>query len=241
MVQILLDFGANINKQNSYGNTALYLAAENVNPAEKAVPLGQETTADLGLVELLVKQGAEINLADNDGVTPIMIATTKGHTEVVKFLLNEGAIFDNEERDGNDHTILHLAAMNNRHEVLSALANHDVELVADLANLKNYMDNTALHLAAQAGHLETVRELLKSEYKADIDEKNWEEETASHLAAAEGHSEVLKLLLYRDPNAIFDKDEEDNTPLHVAAMNKQSSTVGTLLAAGELPMNEHQS
>ena len=238
MVDLLLEFGANINKQNSLGNTALYLAAENVNPLERAVPLGQDTTEDLSLVQLLVDQGAEINLGDNDGVTPIMIATIKGHTEVVRFLMQGGASL--VERDVKDHTILHFAAMNNRQEVLSVMAAYNEELVAQLSNLPNHMENTALHLAAQAGHLDTVRELLQEVYKADVDNKNWDEQTPSHLAAAEGHSDVLKLLLQSDPNAIFDKDEEDNTPLHLAATRKQSSTVGTLLAAGKLSMNEQQ-
>ena len=112
MVDLLLEFGANINKQNSLGNTALYLAAENVNPLERVVPLGQDTTEDLSLVQLLVDQGAEIDLGDNDGVTPIMIATIKGHTEVVRFLMQGGASL--VERDVKDHTILHFAAMNNR-------------------------------------------------------------------------------------------------------------------------------
>ena len=231
MVQILLDFGADINKQNSLGNTALYLAAENDN---------------LVLVEFLVKEKAQIDgdepgdePVDKPGVTPIMIATIKGHTEIVRFLMQADASLKN--RDENDHTILHLAAMNNRHEVLAVLADKNEELVAKLAKMPNNMENTALHLAAQAGHLETVRELLKEVYKPDVDNKNWDEQTPSHLAAAKGHSEVLGLLLHNDPNSIFDKDEEDNTPLHLAAKNKQSSTVGTLLAAGKLIVNEQQS
>ena len=228
MVQILLDFGADINKQNSLGNTALYLAAENDN---------------LVLVEFLVKEkGAQIDgdePGDKPGVTPIMIAAIKGHTEIVRFLMQADASLKN--RDENDHTILHLAAMNNRHEVLAVLADKNEELVAKLAKMPNNMENTALHLAAQAGHLETVRELLKEVYKSDVDNKNWDEQTPSHLAAAKGHSEVLGLLLHNDPNSIFDKDEEDNTPLHLAAKNKQSSTVGTLLAAGKLIVNEQQS
>ena len=225
MVQILLEFGADINKQNGLGNTALYLAAENDN---------------LVLVEFLVKEkGAQIDgdepgdkSGDKPGVTPIMIAAIKGHTEIVRFLMQADASLKN--RDENDHTILHLAAMNNRHEVLAVLADKNEELVAKLAKMPNNMENTALHLAAQAGHLETVRELLKEVYKSDVDNKNWDEQTPSHLAAAKGHSEVLGLLLHNDPNSIFDKDEEDNTPLHLAAKNKQSSTVGTLLAAGKL-------
>ena len=233
MVQILLEFGADINKQNGLGNTALYLAADNDN---------------LALVEFLVnynvkEKGAKIDLGvtkgDNDCVTPIMIATIKGHTEIVRFLMQEDANLT--KRDEKDHTILHLAAMNNRHEVLALLAAKNEELVAELANRPNHEENTALHLATQAGHLETVRELLKVVNQDDVDNKNWDEQTPSHLAAAKGHSEVLGLLLQNDPNSIFDKDEEDDTPLHLAAKNKQSSTVKTLLAAGKLIVNAQQS
>ena len=265
MVRILLEHGADINKQNGLGKTALYLAAENGN---------------LALVAFLVKEeGVEIDLGDKGGVTPIMIATIKGHTEIVKFLMPDERRAERDVPDANltnldieGHTILHFAAMNNRHEVLSALAASNKKLLARVgkdkgfanspkqdnkkllvhedkdkdkdkrffANSPNHEENTALHLAAQAGHLETVRELLKEEYNVDVDNKNWDEQTPSHLAAAEGHSDVLGLLLQNDPNAIFDKDEDDNTPLHLAATRKQSSTVGTLLAAGKFLTNEQQ-
>ena len=243
MLVVLLDAGANINKQNSMGHTALFLAAENVNPLPKSVLLGQEdTTDDLSLVQHLLERGADKDLGDADGVSPIMIAAIKGHTEVVNELMKNEAKL--EERDVKDHTILHYAAMNNRHEVLSLLATFNQELVNEMVNMPNYMENTALHLAAQAGHLQTVKELLRKKpseegeeteeyiYAVDVDNKNWDEQTPSHLAAAEGHSDVLRVLLYNDPHTIFDKDEEDNTPLHLAATRKQSCTVEALLAAG---------
>ena len=49
-------------------------------------------------------------------------------------------------------------------------------------------DNT-LH-AMQAGHADTVRELLKPGYGVDVDKKNEDEQSPCHLAAAQGHTEV---------------------------------------------------
>ena len=44
--------------------------------------------------------------------------------------------------------------------------------------------------------------------------------------------EVLRLILEKDRNAIFDKDEDDNTPLHLAAKAKHSEAVDFLLCQG---------
>ena len=95
-----------------------------------------------------------------------------------------------------------------------------------------YVDNTPLHLSAEAGQVETVRELLEQKYRIEIDNKNEDESTPCSLAAANGHLEVVKLLLGKDPNAIFDADEDDNTPLHLAAAKRHSETVRFLLEQG---------
>ena len=44
--------------------------------------------------------------------------------------------------------------------------------------------------AMQAGHADTVRELLKPGYGVDVDKKNEDEQSPCHLAATYGHTEV---------------------------------------------------
>ena len=226
LVEVLLDNGATIDVQNSFGQTPLYLAADNVNHLE-----GEDIhTVDLRLLELLVERGASLDITDTNGLTPIMTAAMKGHLPVVKLLLEAEASL--MERDLKEQNILHLAAQQNRHEVIAVLLEGREGEVLALIKAPDQIENTALHVAAASGSLETVRELLKEAYAADVDQKNWDEQTACHLAATNGHSDVLALLLQHDPSAIFDRDEDDNTPLHLAALNKHCQAVEMLLAAG---------
>ena len=52
------------------------------------------------------------------------------------------------------------------------------------------------------------------------------------MSAANGHTEVVKYLLEVDKTAVNDKDEDDNTALHLAATNKMTNTLEILLENG---------
>merc|ERR1711971_553966 len=241
LVKMLLEHGAKINRENSEGETALYLAAENHKALNPKVALlksketlgeeSQEDAEDISLLRLLVDQGANLDAKDSKGLTPIMIAAVRGHTEVVKFLKEKGANLS--ECDLKDQNIIHILAKHNRHKMVPILMEgRNGAWVERLINQPNQKENTPLHIAAGKGSVETVEELLKEDYVADIDIQNWDKRTPCHLAAAAGHTRVLQLLLEHDHNAIFDRDDEDNTLLHLAAMNKHSETVKLLIAAG---------
>ena len=40
----------------------------------------------MDIIRMLVGAGADVNLADNDGVTPLRVASWEGHVEAVKVL-----------------------------------------------------------------------------------------------------------------------------------------------------------
>lgn len=65
-----------INNKDIGGATALHLAARSGNAK---------------IVEILINQGAKLDLPDNEGWTPLMRASVNGHSEIVNLLVNRGS------------------------------------------------------------------------------------------------------------------------------------------------------
>ncbi len=42
------------------------------------------------MVELLLEKGANVNMADNEGVTPLRLAIREGHEEIIRLLFTGG-------------------------------------------------------------------------------------------------------------------------------------------------------
>ena len=75
-VRFLISMGVNVNhKSQMFGTTALHEAAER----------------DVKLVQVLVEAGADVNVADEDGSTPLSIAQHAGKQDIVKYLQAHGA------------------------------------------------------------------------------------------------------------------------------------------------------
>ena len=130
------------------------------------------------------------------GMTALHLAAFRGHSEVMKLLLEAGADKDAAQRNGM--TALHAATFHGDTDVVKLLlkAGADKDAV-------NAFGMTALKLAARKAHSEVVKLLLQA--GADKDAVNGFGMTALHSAARKGHSEVVKLLL----EAGADKDVKD--------------------------------
>ena len=176
----------------------------------------------------MILRGARLDQTTVSGMTPIMAAAAQGHIETVMFLADQGASL--EWKDKNDQTIIHLAAQNNQDDVIKAILDLESTPKDFMVNENDQLDNTPLHLACAAGHLDSVKVLIEA--GADSDNKNEDEKTPFHMAAERGHVEVVEFILNNDKNAKNDCDEDDNTALHLAASNKMTNTVETLLECG---------
>jgi ankyrin repeat protein len=102
-------------------------------------------------------------------------------------------------------------------------------------NFYNEQGQTALHLAAQAGHRHIIDFLFKSlkenhekTLRELIDAPDTGKETALHRAAAQGHLETVQLLLENSAN-IEAKGDKNWTPLHRAANHGHRDIVQLLL------------
>ncbi len=115
ILKLTIAAGANTKLTNRYGGTALIPAAERGH-VEVVTELLMRTDVDMNhvnnlgwtalleaiilgdggprrteVVRLLIQAGADVNLADSQGVTPLAHAQQRGYTEMIKLLQNAGA------------------------------------------------------------------------------------------------------------------------------------------------------
>ena len=150
-----------LNKKSSMGMTPLHGAAWNGNH---------------DCIRLLLSLGADANIEDIDGDTPLSWACSHGNLTCVKELIaNRSTNVVTKNKDGN--TCFHWAAIRGHNTVLTCL----LDILGDkILTMKNKEMNTPLHLAAQYGHTHTIS-LLKEKHNADMTCKNKEGKTAEEL------------------------------------------------------------
>jgi ankyrin repeat protein len=120
---------------------------------------------------------ADVNAVRNaDGWTPLLLAASQGHTDIVALLLAAGA--DVEARLGGEDTPLALAAMHGHAQTVVLLAQEGGAAV-DARRASN--GATALMLAAALGHEAAAEALLA--LGADCELKDADGATALQLAA----------------------------------------------------------
>jgi ankyrin repeat protein len=90
---------------NNNGETPLWTASRNGDFVE--------------VVRLLMDAGALINQANNEGVTPLSVASEIGHVEVVRLLIDAGALINQADEDGA--TSLFMASLNGHVDVVRLL------------------------------------------------------------------------------------------------------------------------
>jgi|SRR5271157_4990436 len=86
-----------------------------------------EATArgNVGVMKLLIENGADVNMADKDGWTALMGATVQGHLESVKLLLEQGVELNAKNHNGE--TALVMAAGMKHTAIMHALLQYGGE------------------------------------------------------------------------------------------------------------------
>lgn len=146
---------------------------------------------DSAAVRLLLKQGADVNAAQADGMTALHWAASRGDVSMTKMLVFAGARVDAFTRNGN-YTPLHLAARSGRSGAASAL----LAAGADVKAATTTGGATALHFAASNGDPETVLAILDKGAPVDIRESAYAQ-TPLMWAASANRVRAIELLLKR--------------------------------------------
>jgi ankyrin repeat protein len=105
-------------------------------------------------VALLLDQGAVINSARQDGVTPLFIAVQDGQQDVVALLLEKGADVNMQARVGGV-TLLHIGAYRGDEKIVALLLQHGADKNARMSSGERPVD-----LAETQGH-QTLIPLLE--------------------------------------------------------------------------------
>jgi len=134
ILKVLIENGANVNAVDQHrGWSAVFWATVQLNPEA---------------VRLLVDKGADVNLADKDGYTPLHFAQT---VETAQVLLRAGAEVNAAAHDGN--TPLHMVS---EVEIAKLLIGHGADV-----NVENRAHQTPLDSAVARGD-EAVAKLLRN-------------------------------------------------------------------------------
>lgn len=237
---------SNLKRVFEQGNTSLHFAA---------------ARNHLGIAKYLIQSGLEVNVRDQPGNTPLHRAIENSHQTMASFLLENKA--DINLQDFNSNAALHLALLSrnpkdNAQFLLSKGAN---------PNLKNSFGNTPLHLVVQLGLPMEILELLQKA-GADINSRNKQGNTPLMESIRGLKQELVKVLItlggnifasnnqdesplteavkqgleplgwILNPKNIALRDDNGNTPLHLAILSKAEVSVVSFILNMAAPINE---
>lgn len=168
IVSYLLDHGVQVNGRSKYnGETPLFHVLRYHN---------------MKLLTVLFKAGADANLRNNDGDTPLMIASYADDYDLVKFLKANGAKFTSPNEE-----LIFAAIQGDVAEIQRLLA------AGAKVNQSYRYDRTPLMLAAGNGQTAAVKALIAA--GADINARDNEHDTPLVFAIMSRHKSTILALL----------------------------------------------
>ena len=174
-------------------------------------------------VRALLKEKADVNASQPDGMTALHWAAYLDDFETSKLLVDAKANASATNRFGV--TPLTLACQNGNAKIVELLLARGAD-----PNTALHGGETALMTAARTGKPGPVKALLKS--GADVNAKERRGQTALMWAAAEGHAEVVELLIKGGADIYATLPDSGFKPIFFAAREGHTEVVRALLKAG---------
>jgi len=177
---------------------------------------------DAGVVETLLKFGADPDLPREDGTTALYVACQRGQTEMVYMLLMANAD-PHMAVNRMGASPFYIACHKGHVGVLDEICQSDVPL-----DRQQRDGSTGLYVAAKAGHVEVVRRLLEA--GANPNTPTHKGYTPLHRACILGHVEIVQALLQVDLD-LDSRDQDGASALHLACIHCRPAIVEMLLEA----------
>lgn len=208
-VMTLLANGADPRALDADGNTPLHHAARSSDP---------------GVAALLRDASAEIDALNNDGHSPLALACQAGNWRLARFLLERGA--SPEPLDGVPVLLSAAGTEEDDPAGVQLLLKYKARLDA-----RDRQRRSALHEAAQAGHVEIIEVLLGAD--TNVEARDALARTPWLEAARHARSGVLEKLLGYSPDVnVVDAEGCNAVLLACRADNVSAALVRRLLELG---------
>jgi len=177
-------------------------------------------TGNIGMIELLLSWGADINTRGKNGETPLIVACMVSE-DIAEMLLTRSPAADPHLCGNGNGNALLLASFYGHSRIVKMLLERHVN-----PNLDSEV-GTPLFVAAAKGHTEIVRLLIKGGAEIDRPSKIIIGLTALMGAARYGHIECLKVLLASGANPKLHNDQD--TTAMIFAKNENHTEIIRLL------------
>ena len=253
VVQLLMEYKADIRQSNTDRQTALHLAAQNGHVEvtelllEHALDLAARDRMGRTALHLASLNGHEqvvevlaqfepnpgLDILDDKNDTPLTLASKGGYSSTVEKLLKRGATADLTGIYG--HKALYGAVANGHETTAEFILQNPYAIKAQSADLSD-----VLLEAAKRGFYEVCKQCLQMAKDDEVNSGSREGGTALHHAAHNGFGNIVILLLKYGFD-IESETDEGKTPLAVAAVAIKLEVVRILLARGADPRRKNLS
>ena len=209
-IEFLIERGAEVNVKNTKGNTPLHIvirkqSREIDQPQRNINPNVQNyiKTQSIKIAQLLIKKGANPNIKNNKGKTPLHLTR---QLKTAKLLIESEA--DVNAKDDNGRTFLHIILfwIHSTEKIAKLL----IENGADV-NVRSNRGRTPLHYSARKGLWDMSKFFIEA--GADVNARDNKGQAPLHDAIEVKSWEISKLLIEKEAN-VNTKDNEGISPLH---------------------------
>ena len=164
----------------------------------------------------------DINQANEYGNNALHLASSRGHIDLVKFLVEKGIKINEKNNDG--WNALHLASWKGHKGIVELLIEKGINI-----NKTDFNGQNALHFASRKGYENIVELLIKK--GIDIDERDLNGKNALHVAFENRKHETIQLLIEKGID-LNQTDEYGQNALHFASKEGHIWIVRLLIEKG---------